>query len=275
MEKRRGFTLIELLVVISIIAVLMSVMMPALQKARAMAKMTICQSNIKQISNAALLYAAEMGGKLPPNIALRQDKSSYNWPSFMGYEINKTFSDHPLPNPKDRILANYLGDRVGDGEIFYCPMSPPTHRDYIVNLYGDINYANDSGYGSYTCSYGIFWGGYTFYTLQMKKIEFAKSLSSKPTDILCADILYNARDAQVASTHPFDGGLIADSAGVWKATINVRKSLDAITSSKHKSNYAFMDGHVEGVRGSDTDWLGTTTTSDYNRFYFPKVTTGR
>lgn len=105
----------------------------------------------------------------------------------------------------------------------------------------------------------------------MKEIEFAKTLSSKPTDILCSDISYNARDAQVSSTHPFSGGTVADSAGVWKST-NVRAGVDEITSDKFKSNYVFLDGHVEGVRGSDTEWLGTTTSSDFNRFYFPEIT---
>ncbi|MGE4286803.1 MAG: type II secretion system protein, partial [Phycisphaerae bacterium] len=44
----KGFTLIELLVVISIIAMLMAIMMPALGKARESARMTLCKTNLKQ-----------------------------------------------------------------------------------------------------------------------------------------------------------------------------------------------------------------------------------
>lgn len=274
-KNKKGFTLIELLVVISIIAVLMSILMPSLQKVRQMAKLTICQSNQKQIAQATILYAAEMDGKFPPNIALREDQSSYNWPTFLAYSPKSSFpEDHPLTNPEQRIVANYLGERVGDGEIFYCPLSPVSHRDYIVNLYDDIDYPADSGFGSYTCSYGIYWGGYTFYTQDLKEIEYAKNLSSKPTDILCADISYTARDAQVTATHKFDGAAESNSAGIWKSSA-VRTGVDAITSSKFKSNYAFLDGHVEAVKGDKTEWMATSTNSDYNRFYFPEISTRR
>lgn len=63
MSKRRGFTLIELLVVIAIIAILAAILFPVFARARAKARQASCQSNLKQLTLAALMYAQDYDGR--------------------------------------------------------------------------------------------------------------------------------------------------------------------------------------------------------------------
>src|SRR5512136_2108489 len=64
MRTQKAFTLIELLVVISIIAILMAVLMPALKRAREGGKRASCLSNLKQLTLAWNMYADENDDKL-------------------------------------------------------------------------------------------------------------------------------------------------------------------------------------------------------------------
>ena len=79
MKKNKGFTLVELLVVIAVIALLMAILLPALGKAREIAKRVICMSNVKQLTMAWMAYADNNNGKIvngapsgPPNNKLAE-----------------------------------------------------------------------------------------------------------------------------------------------------------------------------------------------------------
>lgn len=63
--RTTAFTLVELLVVIGIIAVLISILLPSLNRARMSANLVACQSNLKQVAQGLLLYANENNGSLP------------------------------------------------------------------------------------------------------------------------------------------------------------------------------------------------------------------
>jgi prepilin-type N-terminal cleavage/methylation domain-containing protein len=62
MNKRRGFTLIELLVVIAIIALLMAILMPALQRVKRQAQSVMCQANLKQWGLIFKMYIDDNDG---------------------------------------------------------------------------------------------------------------------------------------------------------------------------------------------------------------------
>lgn len=66
---RIGFTLVELLVVIGIIALLISILLPAVTAARNQAKATVCLTNIRQVATAVIMYSTASKGWFPPNIS--------------------------------------------------------------------------------------------------------------------------------------------------------------------------------------------------------------
>ena len=80
MKRRTGFTLIELLVVIAIIALLVSILMPSLQKAKDMAKNVVCMSHQRNVGYGIFLYAEQSDDQYP--IQLKMDKNAWQGDKF-------------------------------------------------------------------------------------------------------------------------------------------------------------------------------------------------
>jgi prepilin-type N-terminal cleavage/methylation domain-containing protein/prepilin-type processing-associated H-X9-DG protein len=131
MYRRRGFTLVELLVVVGIIAVLISILMPALSAAQRQSKTVSCASNMRQIGTYLLMYANENRGQMIP-----LGKNGQH----LGGGVD----------PKDRWPTKVFKPPLWNHPVLRCPadVEPAAEHSYILNVYvleGDIKFGKTKG----------------------------------------------------------------------------------------------------------------------------------
>jgi type II secretory pathway pseudopilin PulG len=151
-----AFTLVELLVVIGIIALLISMLLPALNKAREAAKKVVCASNLRQIGQAMQMYAGDNRGWMPPgyvytppNFTMPQHILGNYVDSFAGLILllprpwNTGFSNPQayLPNPdvmfcpSDDWANNHRLNFSWEGGMYRWLASAPTSSNYNYTSY--------------------------------------------------------------------------------------------------------------------------------------------
>ena len=132
-KKTNGFTLIELLVVISIIALLISILMPALNKAREQATGSVCLGNQKALVLAWIMYADESDGRLcygsvheyPGISGTNMFRKKYGWvrPPLLSMDVS-VLAPYAATTQKDRergIQIGTLYKYINTVEVYHCP----------------------------------------------------------------------------------------------------------------------------------------------------------
>jgi prepilin-type processing-associated H-X9-DG protein/prepilin-type N-terminal cleavage/methylation domain-containing protein len=229
----RAFTLVELLVVIGIIALLISILMPALSKAREQANAVKCMSNQRNLGNALVMFTQDHKGFLP--------KAWFNDGPVGSAISGKMTWEFRFPKYGwDYLLLGYVGK---NRDLFRCPSDDPGRfRGDPSDATPETDYIPAS------------------YRMNISNQHVSDGRPDNPID----RPLYSTRISRLKQSSKaivfFDG---ANNAALWHHAATWEISPDGLVTKayrlnvgwkKHRgrANYTFADGHAESLLWEDT-----------------------
>jgi prepilin-type N-terminal cleavage/methylation domain-containing protein len=250
-SRKKGFTLVELLVVISIIALLLAIIIPSMNKARETAKRVICSNQLKEIARALSLYADSYNNKMPfyggkdptfdnPYKCTENFDEAASCPvdeahPYAAFRMNEQWcqgGDLRKPYPM-KLGCLYRSGIITDARLYYCPSNRK-----------DLQYVYDSYVHPYPPNASYEWGtlpqkynadtqmnqwvraGYTYYPVDSTMYRFYDGAKEAPQ---ATARRYDRLDPHI----PF----LADV--LW-----FRDQLSHSTKDTFGTNAAFKDTHV-------------------------------
>ncbi len=268
-RQSRAFTLIEVLVVVAIIALLISILMPSLARAREQVRGTICKTSQKQIMTAQLVYLTEFK-KMPATLSVfylnsvlravpncwppirepNLGKTNWVWDGVMGGSTSGSYGFAPANHKNPEFIADApkrgtLFKFLRDAKVYLCPSDregAPSQTDPLggggngrtsYSMTAHLGYKQPENLSGRVKTNGTWrtrrWGAAEVFCFVEENPGFNKSYNLEGN--------FNVSDKIVARHGVIGGG-----------------GLTGRSPAKGRTNIAYLDGHVESpLMSVDTD----------------------